>query len=92
MIQADEDQAEFVPYQHFQKKRILSPKYTIGRLSISHLCMSEAFRGFNVSSKGENSLLYILKNITQTCLLTFWGKEQKVRVMLQRNLAVAFLY
>jgi len=38
--------------------------------------MSEAFRGFDVSSKGENNCLYVLKSVTQTCLLTFLGEKK----------------
>lgn len=40
----------------------------------------------------QNNLLCILKNVACTCLLTFWGEEQKVQVLLQRNPAVAFLH
>lgn len=36
----------------------------------------------------ENNVLCILKNVAHTYLLTFWGKEQKMQVLLQRNLAV----
>lgn len=49
----------------------------IGKLSISHLWMSEAFRGFNVSSKDKNIFPNILKNVTQTCLLTVFGVKNK---------------